>query len=79
MDKSDNICPNCSRLLDKDNLCWYCLTNGSKKTLITILTFLLLSINVFSQNKALDSIPQFTTDSTINNFIIHVNYKILIF
>ena len=74
MSKSDNICPKCNRLLDNDNLCWFCLTNNNKNTILTILTILilcLLSMTGFAQNKQLDSIPTFTSDSTLNKFIIH--------
>ena len=76
MAKSDNICPKCNRLLEDDGLCWFCLTNDNKNTILTIITiimFCFLSMTGLAQTKqlpAIDSIPQFTTDSTLNQFII---------
>lgn len=29
---SNDICPKCSNFLDKDGLCWHCLTNEYKKS-----------------------------------------------
>ena len=31
-DKSNDICPKCSKLLDSEGLCWHCMTKEYNKT-----------------------------------------------